>query len=140
MNRHLLSLPYAVLRASARMRHLCPLFIIFLIIVVPAWPQSASPPTVIILSEGMTTCGEFTAQPEMQVVRMEWVLGYISGVNAGLSRTADAAPTERMAGRSFQQTATAIGWLQSYCYAHPLEVLATAAEQLRRDFIRHERR
>jgi len=124
MKQHFLPLRYAVLRASAGMRHLCPLLSIFLISVVPAWSQSASPPPFFILSEGMATCGEFTSQPEMQGVRLSWVLGYVSGVNAGLAIAGShqAAPAERMAGSSFQQPATVIGWLQSYCSVHPLDI------------------
>lgn len=106
---------------------------------VPANAQNKMLGSVEILSEGMTTCGEFTAQPAMQEVRMEWVLGYISGVNAGVARTPGSDTIERMAGQSFQRTATAIGWLQSYCSGHPLEIMGSAAEALRTDLIRHER-
>ena len=48
-----------------------------------------------ILSEGATTCGEFTTEPETQTIRMEWILGYISGRN----REA-ALPRDRLIGRS----------------------------------------
>jgi len=64
----------------------------------------------LMLSEGATTCGEFIAEPGMQNVRMEWVLGYISGRNREATSSRD-----RFIGRSFQQPATVIGWLQSYC-------------------------
>lgn len=87
----------------------------------------------LILSEGATTCGEFIAQPGMQTVRMEWVLGYISGRN----REA-ISPRERMIGSSFQQPAAVLGWLQSYCQFHSLDTLAKAADNLRSDFQRHE--
>src|SRR5690242_15888106 len=36
----------------------------------------------VVLSEGASTCGEFIAEPQMQLVRLSWVLGYISGRNA----------------------------------------------------------
>jgi hypothetical protein len=87
----------------------------------------------LVLSDGATTCGEFIAEPGMQTVRMEWVLGYISGRN----REA-ASPHDRFIGRSFQQPATVIGWLQSYCRLHSLDTLAKAADDLRADFQRHE--
>jgi hypothetical protein len=87
------------------------------------------------LSEGATTCGEFIAQPTMQTVRMAWVVGYISGRN----REA-ISPRERTIGSSFQQPATVIGWLQSYCQSHSLEPLTAAADALRADFQRHEGR
>jgi hypothetical protein len=87
------------------------------------------------LSEGATTCGEFIAQPAMQAVRVAWVLGYISGRN----REA-ISPRERFIGSSFQQPATVLGWLQSYCQSHSLDPLLVAADELRADFQRHERR
>jgi hypothetical protein len=85
-----------------------------------------------ILSEGQSTCSAYNAQPEMQAVRASWVLGYISGVN---SRSPAA---EALAGRSFQIPATVIEWLQSYCASHPLDIMAVAAEELRRDFFNRE--
>jgi hypothetical protein len=87
------------------------------------------------LSEGATTCGEFIAQPAMQAVRTAWVLGYISGRN----REA-ISPRERLIGSSFQQPATVLAWLQSYCQSHSLDTLLVAADELRADFQRHERR
>jgi hypothetical protein len=87
------------------------------------------------LSEGVTTCGEFIAQPAMQNVRMEWVLGYISGRN----REA-ILPSERFVGSSVQQPNTVIGWLQSYCQSHSLDPLVVAADKLRADFQRYEGR
>ena len=102
----------------------------------PATTESYLPSQ--ILSEGATTCGEFTTQAEMQASRMEWVLGYISGINAGIALRGETSAAERLAGRSFQYPATVIGWLQSYCSTRPLDILATAAIQLRRDFIQHE--
>jgi hypothetical protein len=91
--------------------------------------NSSSHP-VVILSEGLSTCGEYTLEPEKQAIRMEWVLGYISGGNSG------APPPENMVGSSFQMPATVFGWLQS---SHPLNIMATAAEALRRDFRNRER-
>ena len=76
-----------------------------------------------VLSEGATTCGEFVAQPQMQTIRMEWVLGYISGRN----REA-ASPRDRLIGHSFERTDTVLGWLQSYCQAHSLDYLLNAAD------------
>jgi hypothetical protein len=87
------------------------------------------------LGEGATTCGEFVAQPQMQTIRTEWVLGYISGRN----REA-ASPGGRLIGRSFGRTDTVLGWLQSYCQAHSFDTLLKAADDLRADFQRHEER
>jgi hypothetical protein len=86
------------------------------------------------LSEGGSTCGEYIAEPGKQVVRMEWVLGYISGANSR------GPVAEALAGTSFQMPATVVGWLQSYCASHPLDVMSAAAEVLRRDFLARERR
>jgi hypothetical protein len=66
---------------------------------------------------------------------MEWVLGYISGRNRE-----DVLPRERLVGSSFQRTDTVIAWLQNYCRSHSLDFLMAAADNLRADFQRHERR
>lgn len=87
-----------------------------------------------ILSEGATTCGEYTAEPAKEMLRASWVLGYISGANSR------SPMPEAFAGSSFQMPATVIGWLQSYCTAHPLDVMVNASEALRRDFLAHEHR
>jgi hypothetical protein len=111
-----------------------PLFAISICLgLIPRFGNS-TPVQVAILSEGASTCGEYIQEPQKQAIRMEWVLGYISGVN---SRT---SLPESTAGSSFQMPATVIGRLQSYCSSHPLEIMATAAEALRRDFLNHERR
>ena len=61
----------------------------------PATTESYLPSQ--ILSEGATTCGEFTTQAEMQASRMEWVLGYISGINAGIALRGETSAAERLA-------------------------------------------
>jgi hypothetical protein len=86
-----------------------------------------------ILSEGPSTCGEYIAEPAKRVIRMEWVLGYISGTNTR------GPVAEQDAGSSFQMPATVDGWLLSYCTSHPLESMVLAAELLRRDFLARER-
>jgi hypothetical protein len=86
-----------------------------------------------VLSEGASTCGEFVAEPEKQAMRMEWVLGYISG------RNLEAPSAERFAGRSFQKPATVIGWLQTYCGSRAMQPLFQAGEDLRAEFLRQER-
>jgi hypothetical protein len=89
--------------------------------------------TIMILSEGQSTCGAYNAEPDMQPVRASWVLGYISGVNSR------STAMEALAGRSFQMPAAVIEWLQSYCASHPMDIIAVAAEALRRDFLARER-
>src|SRR5215472_7811149 len=86
-----------------------------------------------VLSEGASTCGEYISEPGKQVIRMEWVLGYISGANSR------SPPGEVSAGSSFQMPATVLGWLQSYCTSHPLDPMVSAAEVLRSDFLARER-
>jgi hypothetical protein len=78
-----------------------------------------------LLSEGSTTCGEYIAQPELKAARLEWVLGYISG------RNRESRGAERMAGTTLKMPATTVVWLEHYCPAHALDMLATAADKLR---------
>lgn len=87
----------------------------------------------IVLSNGQTTCGEYLKDTELQVrVDVEWVLGYISGVN----RFAPA--NTRMAGSSYREPEAVTAWLANYCRAHALDLLAKAADELRQEFIRRE--
>lgn len=139
--------PEALLSGSTRRNgHLAIIYIckkafaLMLVAALPLLPgtargSDANRSSFTVLSEGATTCGEFIAQPAMQAVRMEWVLGYISGRN----REA-ISPREKLIGSSFQRTDTVISWLQSYCQSHSLETLITAADDLRADFQRHEGR
>ena len=95
-----------------------------------AEPQDTTP--FFVLSEGVTTCGEFISQPQNRNHRIEWVLGFISGLNAG------ANGPNREVGHSLEDAATVDGWLQSYCSAHALDRLVAAGLHLREDFVRHE--
>jgi hypothetical protein len=74
------------------------------VLVVPALLLAgpAAAQGVAILSEGNSTCGEYIAEPVKQSIRMERVLGYISGVNSR------AHASEATAGSSFQMPATVI--------------------------------
>ena len=94
--------------------------------------DTPTPGAMANLSEGDTTCGEFVAEPLKVNARMEWVLGFLSGANSR------AAPPYKLIGRSFQQPATVVGWLQSYCALHSLDTMLAAAEALRRDYYQHE--
>ena len=95
-------------------------------------PDEAPARTIMILSEGQSACSAYNTQPELEAVRTSWILGYVSGVN---SRSPAA---EALAGRSFQMPAIVIEWLQSYCASHPTDIMAVAAEALRRDFLARE--
>ena len=55
-----------------------------------------------ILSEGMSTCGEYIAEPAKQGIRVAWVLGYISGANShgpAVEATAGAQFSDAFHGR-----------------------------------------
>jgi hypothetical protein len=109
-----------------------------LVVAIIVFPFAAHAPDAepfYILSKGLTTCGEFITEPQMQTIRMKWIPGYISGRN----REA-ASPRDRLIGRSFERTNTVLSWLQSYCQTHSLNTLVNAAADLRADFQRHEGR
>jgi len=97
---------------------------------IPSMVYSQEP--YMVLSDGASTCGEYVAEPQNRELRVEWVLGYISGLNAG------ATGMGRLAGKSFQKPSTVDGWLQSYCTSHSLDTLVSAAMALRADFLKHE--
>ena len=89
----------------------------------------------LVLSNGTETCGAMLAdnQPAL-AADVEWVLGYISGLNR------HAPPGERYAGSSFRHGASVSAWLQNYCQTHALDSLAQAADALRAEFLRREAR
>jgi hypothetical protein len=123
-------------RARA-MRDLQGLALYLVLLTVPDSAQAldvnATP--LAVLGDGSTTCGEFTAIPGLQDAKTQWVLGYISGRNKE-----GQTPQERKIGLSLRKPGTALGWLQSYCNSHSLNILAQAADDLRADFQAHESR
>jgi hypothetical protein len=96
-----------------------------------AEPVLAAPSEV--LGEGTATCGDFLSQPTMQSVRLEWVLGYISGRNAEAP-----LPVEKMIGRNLHDAQTPFVWLQNYCQANGAKPLIVAADELRVFLRQHE--
>ena len=97
-------------------------------------PIPAAAELSLVLSNGQITCGEFLADNERtQNADIEWVLGYISG------RNQEAPAGSQMAGASFTTVEPVKVWLQNYCRNHPFNLLVTAADELRAEFLRRER-
>jgi hypothetical protein len=102
---------------------------------LPARAQLAYGP-FLFLSNGQDSCGEFLAgSPEHQQIDVEWILGYISGVDSR-----GATPSERPVGSSFGDGAAVAAWVQEYCRSHALDYIPQAAEALRNEFARREGR
>jgi hypothetical protein len=100
---------------------------------VPADAQSDPPVNreFLVLSDGATQCGEFVTSSRADQAHMtEWVLGFISGLNAG------SAGRHRLIGHDYDVHAIP-GWLDSYCRSHALDTLENAALALRDDFVAH---
>jgi hypothetical protein len=90
--------------------------------------------TFSVLSDGATTCGEFVAANQNDRAGMlEWVFGFLSGLNAG------SAGKMRYVGHTMRAPQTVSVWLTSYCEQHALDNLTGAALALRVDYIAHER-
>jgi hypothetical protein len=86
-----------------------------------------------VLSEGGATCGEFVqASPATQTMMADWVLGFLSGLNAG------SAGKLRLVGRSYQTSDPVIVWLRNYCSSRALDGFVAAAFALRKAYIAHE--
>jgi hypothetical protein len=98
-----------------------------------AWAQNDPPGSqgFLALSDGGTSCGEYLTSGRGDQVHMEeWILGFISGLNAG------SAGPRRSIGDGYDVNAIP-GWLRSYCSAHALDTLTKAALALRKDFADH---
>lgn len=77
-------------------------------------------------SLGVISCGQWLEAGQTGIWRGEdqmWVLGFVSGMDAGLSTT---APKVSGAG-SKSDPPSMFAWLDNYCSAHPLDRLTTAA-------------
>jgi hypothetical protein len=85
------------------------------------------PDTFMVLSNGVYQCGEYlSATWGGQMATVEWVLGYISGLNAA------STGAMRMTGASALQQPEAVhSWLLNYCQSHALAPIVDAAGQLR---------
>ena len=99
----------------------------------PALAQNDPPGSqgFLALSDGVTSCGEYlTSGAGDQTHMEEWILGFISGLNAG------STGPRRSIGDGYDVNAIP-GWLRSYCSAHALDTLTKAALALRKDFADH---
>jgi hypothetical protein len=97
---------------------------LFLILALFALPLTAEAMPSQVLGEGIASCKEFLSEPNMQSVRLEWVLGYISGEN-------NQSTEGRLTGRSLKNEQTPLSWLQAYCQSNPLHPLIVAADHMR---------
>ena len=91
-------------------------------------PQIFAP--VAILGEGLTTCSEYSGDPDRAVMRVSWVMGYLTGANSR------AVSPFRLVGKDM--TAEGIdGWLKTYCARNQTSTIGNAAERLRQDLELH---
>lgn len=103
------------------------------VVLLFAISAAAQPAMFDILSNGQDSCGEFLAGgTQHQEVDIEWILGFISGVNA-------MSPAgERMVGRSIRDIEAVTAWVQEYCRSHPLDYMPNAAGTLRVELSKRE--
>jgi hypothetical protein len=77
----------------------------------------------------MNYCGSWTLHHQhndtqsfwLQTEEEQWVLGFLSGVSSVAGT--DLNPTDRVDGPAIRV------WMDNYCRVHPLELLASAAQQ-----------
>lgn len=88
---------------------------------------------VVVLGEGTMSCSEFVSQPNRQILSAAWVLGYISGANsrAGTSEAMTSPPSD--------EWKTIVVWLQNFCRSHARDMLVSAAENLRQEYLTEQR-
>jgi hypothetical protein len=109
--------------------------VIAITVLIAADPATAQPYGYEYLSNGQDSCGEFVAGGSLrQQVDVEWILGFISGVNSR------GAIGDRMVGRSIRDIDAIAAWVQHYCQSHALDIMPTVAEALRNELARREGR
>jgi hypothetical protein len=105
----------------------------FLAAYIWAVSADAQPTLYEILSNGQDSCGEFLmGDMSRQMIDVEWMLGFISGVNSR------ASAGDRMVGQSVRDIEAIPAWVQQYCRSHPLNYMPGAAEALRSELSKRE--
>jgi hypothetical protein len=103
------------------------------VVLSAASAASAEQLPFMMLSNGQDSCGEFLAgDHERQMIDIEWILGFISGVNFM------SAPGERAAGKNLPHTDALRAWVQNYCGSRAFELIPTVALALRAELIRRQ--
>ena len=76
------------------------------------------------LGQGTRSCGTWTEERtgNRSSLREAWVFGFVSGHNAYSS-------ANRNLGETLDDSAL-LGWIDNYCKDHPLDTIATAAQEL----------
>lgn len=97
---------------------------------LPAYALDNGP--FFVLPGGANTCGDFLDQTQGRFSDVEWIFGYISGINSQASRG------QRYTGQSLPSPETAEVWVENYCHAHPLNILVQAAIALRGELLKRE--
>jgi hypothetical protein len=86
---------------------------------------------VAVLGAGNVECGRLTLESQQPIrsLRQEWVLGFISAYK-WYHHEEDLKP---------EDAAAAFTWVDTYCAAHPLDRVITAAVKLLDDLRRRQR-
>jgi hypothetical protein len=94
--------------------------IIASLVIAALWAGTANAVTAIGL--GIESCGSWTEARRTRASfgHQQWVVGFISGVAGALSN-------DLFEGKDAEGV---WGWLDNYCRAHPLEILAVATAEL----------
>ncbi len=85
---------------------------------------------VSVYAAATESCGTWTAESNglPRHLRVAWLLGFVSGYNWGTRQGEDVT----------SDTQGLIVWVDNYCMAHPLDLIAKAAGRLI-DELRHQR-
>lgn len=110
------------------MKHLpLALVLLTLTLVYPAFgadPRAES--KVVITGWGTQTCGTFNTNEGARAGAADWVMGFLSGVNWEDPRNRSRGGETTNAG--------IVGWLDTYCQAHPDDYIMQAAMTLTLSF------
>jgi hypothetical protein len=100
--------------------------VIIAMFLIGAGAVTAAHASVITYGAGLKSCGEYLDAREQQtadeVSFLDWLAGYVSGVNAISNRTNNVLGDSNLMG--------AVYWLGRYCHAHPVTPVAVALDML----------
>lgn len=86
----------------------------------------------LVYGAGVTTCGSWTADHELRQFKVQWLQGFLSGVNMTMRRPMGGSIADA------SDPAGYTAWIDSYCALNPLDTLSSAAEALGAELLKRK--
>jgi hypothetical protein len=95
-------------------------------------PAASAKADVMVMGDGLDSCGAWlqNRRTNSWALEMQWVLGYVTGMNAGIIvlRQVTGKSTDVVVDVAGTDPYGVAGWLDNWCRAHPTENLYKASD------------